>query len=164
MCHHFAEVWKQTQMVTHRRDEICYKFQEQPKNHQGYILPWIGNCWKANITVHSDASFTLPWTERVLTKKEGHFAKSVSWKLWGHFVANLICLLFHAGQVVCSEFVVIFPLLKTARGELQIWVIIPGGSLLQSNCFHFVSVFLNIAIWHVVLFIEIVIYGKWQMT
>lgn len=38
-------------------------------NPRASSLPWTRN-WYANITVHSGVSFTLPWTERLPTKKE----------------------------------------------------------------------------------------------
>lgn len=34
------------------------------------VKAWTGNCWNSNITVHSKASFTSPWNERLPTQKK----------------------------------------------------------------------------------------------
>lgn len=41
-------------------------------------MPWTENSSNASITAHSELSFTLPWTERVLTSKEVPAPKSTS--------------------------------------------------------------------------------------
>lgn len=42
ICNHFAEVWKKTQTVTTRWEEIGWDVQEQPRKHQGLMT--FNNC------------------------------------------------------------------------------------------------------------------------
>lgn len=76
MCQHFAEVWKKTQTISLRSEEMSYDVQEEPKNHHGSNLPSTGNCWNTSVIVYSEASFKSPWTLSVPTKKEASGPKS----------------------------------------------------------------------------------------